>query len=304
MPVPAALPDFQHLRPGWRSLSGDAAAGWHAQQFGPVVEHDGVMWTYNTYRFYTPLDQVAAAAEEARPPSGPRLGYWVTTTPGAASSWVPAELVVDLPKYAADRLPGKDARYRVRRAARKVECIAVTDPEILLAQGWELEAWAAARSGKPIAASVQDYRRQIVKRFETDPQLIVAAVDGDELLGYMASHAIGTMLRMTEIVVAERGRDLDVGILLYWATLQRATTVPGLRAAHLGPWYPERPNLRYTKSRLGVELMALPVRGHLSAPARPLLRRIRPVKYARLGGGDFLDHPDLRDLRTFPALPQ
>lgn len=292
--TPKPLPDFTDLHPQWAIGTPETAARLLNTVGQPTLEHHGFFWERHRLRFLTPVDHLQT---HHRKPPPFNAGHWTTCAPEDATTRIAMILVTSLPGYGVDRLH-KDVRHRIRRAAERADCVALTSPDLLIDQGWPLARQSSAHSGQPIPADETSFRRAVLRRFDGDPQLVIAAVQHHTLLAWMTGHAVGSTLRMTELCLGDRARELNLGLLLYWALLNRATTLPGIEVAHLGPWFPERPNLMFTKRRLGARLVDVPARGHIRAPLRQVLARTQPVVFQRWGGAGMSGHrPDeLRDL--------
>lgn len=278
------LPDFAALAPDWRPMDRTTAAAWLASQGAPIEVHDDVAWQRGAGRFWGPALVFDPRDAAARPPKGPSPGYWLPVRPGQANAHVPWTMVDDLPGYGDHRIPEKKVRHRIRRAANLVECVVLDRPDLLLRQGWAIAQQANQRSGQPIPASAEAYGDEVRIRFAGDPQVVLAAVRDGRLLAWMLVQAVGPVVSCTKLFIGDEGFHLDIGVLLYWAALSAGSQLPGVVAAGLGPYYPEKPTLAFTKSRLGGHLVDIPVYAHMVPGLRCYLRRARPVTCIRIGG--------------------
>jgi hypothetical protein len=202
-----------------------------------------------------------------------------------SNAWVPFELVPNLSSYSESRLT-KNRRREIRRSLELDEYRFLREPEQLLREGWKVVTSAAAISGQKIARSRRVYRAQIERRFSADPQLVIAGYHRGELGGYLMGHVIGQHATLSELYVASWARRSHLGSGLYWLALSELARVPGIDAAYLGMWFPEKPSLAFFKRSIGARIVDMPTAGDMRAPLAVALKRIRPNTYIRFGGVD------------------
>jgi acetyltransferase (GNAT) family protein len=263
------------------------AASWMTQLGARVSDFKGQYWVANGRGLWSPVDELAVLDRASIGwPSSRALAYRaVVGDPADSNAWVPFELVPDLSSYSEKRLT-KNRRREIRRSLEVDEYRVMTDPELLLRDGWEVVSGAATISGQKIAKSKYAYRKGIERRFATDPQLVIAGVHQGELGGYILAHAIGHHASLTEIYVAPWARRSHLGSGLYWLALSELAKVSGLEAAYLGMWFPEKPTLGFFKRSLGARIVDRPTYGKMRAPFGLALQRLRPNTYIRFGGAD------------------
>lgn len=278
------LPRFDHLAQGWQALTGPSVGEWLRDQGTTIAVHDGEAWRKARGRFWIPAHHFQAGPYQARPPRGPSPGHWIAVNPAEANAHIPWTMVDDLESYGDHRISDKKVRHRIRRASEAVDCIALDSPDLLLEQGWRVAQQASRRSRQPIPTTEDAFAEEVRRRFSSDPQLVLAIVCEDRLLAWMLVHAFLPVMSTHLLYIGDEGYQLDIGVLLYWAALTAGSALPGVTAAGLGPYYPEKPSLAFTKSRFGGHLVDIPVHSHLAPGLGRLLRRHRPVTCARLGG--------------------
>lgn len=233
--------------------------------------------------YWEPLRSLQALpAEKISWPTWAALGFRaLVADPERANSLPTSVIIPNLRTYDETRL----TRYRrreVRRALEQIRFEVVETPDILLQQGWSVASRAAAVSGHWLPGRQTDYIRHVKGSFETRPPLTVAAFDGDRLVGYMTSFAIGSQVNLLDIFISPDFRRNHTGVGLYWLTLRIWGRTAGVETALLGMPLPETPGVDAFKVSIGAAVESYPAISGLRLPAKIWLARTRPHSHMRL----------------------
>lgn len=216
-----------------------------------------------------------------RSPVRRSVGYFAAVNQGANST-VPTPLIPDVQDFGLDRLT-RGRRKTLRRSGARCSVTVLTDPDLLIDQGYDVSRSAGTRTGQTIHPSREAFTDQVRVSWVGSPPLVVAATSGGRLGGYLSGYAIGDRGYLFEHVIADWALPWYAGTALYWTgitTMQQG----GVRAISAGPWFPEKPSLEAFKQSMGMRIVDLPVRGRLNPVLATYLRWSRPVTYRRLGG--------------------
>ena len=275
------------------AMDEEAAAFWFQAQGASVRLRQGHWWVNlprnlgGTAGFWVPVQGInPLGAEQIGRPHPMALGYRaVVAEPERATGSANWEIVPDINRYDS-RCLARDRARGVRRALSNLEFhLLCDDPEPLVRWGPQVAAATSARSGKRVAASGEQFAREICARYEAGPQLVVGAFSGKELVAYAMSHAIDGTAHFTDMHAHDHGLRLGASDGLYWCTLRAWSATPGVTRVDLGMQMVELPGFGSYKASFGARATTLPVVGHVRQPLSHYLRRFRPVTASRLGIG-------------------
>lgn len=232
-----------------------------------------------------PLDQIGWPTPWA-------LGYRaVVSDPHRATGEVALQWIADLQGYGPANIK-KRRRWYVRQGARGADFSMLSDPDILLDQGWRVVTAAGRRNGLFVDPDVATYRWRIAQRFAADPQITIAATQSGRLVGYILGYATGTIGYVSFLFIDQGVAAAGVGSTLYWHTLA-AMQQAGVAAVSLGLDAPNLPGLQSFKATLGARRVSLPVVARLRPPVTAYLRRRRPGTFGHTGVVHSPDAPPL-----------
>lgn len=255
---------------------------WYAPPFGaprfyPSDDHRQLWRT-----FWRPVDYLRPLAQPPdRPPVRGSLGYHAMVQSGATTTW-PLSIIPDVQTYDTDRMIRR-SRESLRMAHRRCSIQVLDDPEILLAQGFDVLRSAAARTGQIQDETPEAYRRRITRSWEDQPELVVTATDEAGLGGYLCAYAIDGRGYLAEVVIAERGLPWSAGTGLYWEMLMTLKSW-GVDEVFVGLWIPELGSLARFKKSLGARIIQAPAVMRIQPAVSAFLRVGRPATYRRMGG--------------------
>jgi hypothetical protein len=252
-----------------------------------VVRRRGCHWRASFPGFYQPVHLLARmpAAELGRPAPlcwGFRAAL-AEQDAHLADAALPVHLLSDLPHF-DERVLSRNRRSDLRRCRREVELRRLTDPGLLLEQGYAVFMSAQRRLGHWRARSELEFRQRVGRRSAHGRRLLVAGLVDGILCGYIDSYAVDDVLHTEEIFVTTEALRTGIGTGLYVETILTAARSPRLRAVCNGLHRPEDANLCRFKEGLGFRVVRLPARSVIPPPIRAFLRARRPATYYRLTG--------------------
>jgi hypothetical protein len=175
-------------------------------------------------------------------------------------------------------------RKQIRRCTREMTVVRVTDPLLLIDQGWKAFSAAAKRIDRWEDVTREKYLSQ-VERWVSDPRrFIVAAVRGDQLLGYLENVVVNDVAYLEEVFVPDEYIPLNISTYLHFETARFFGQSGRISRICAGPHLSERAGLAEFKRRMGFELVLAPSYVWTMPLAASVLRRLRPHGYYRLTG--------------------
>lgn len=269
----------------FRQLS-EAALAERLRRAGKRVRHvGGRHWIETRRGFLEPVHHLAALSTAEVHLLRPWLGIRAVLdepSRSRATGTLPIHLMEDIAEYAENRLARDQQRY-LRRQPAHVRIVHVTDDRILRDQAYGLLIeWCARRSvALPSAAGFFEKMRT---RVHQDGWLVLAAIDGDRLLGYITASIVEGVAYLEESKVAEDGLKLRVGVAMDHAALLAFKRAGVVSRVTVGLHQPEFPSLTEHKVRQGFPVVHLPTAAFVRWPVDRWLRRRHPLEYYRWTG--------------------
>jgi hypothetical protein len=251
-----------------------------------VVKHRGYSWQQIRPGYYKRIHLLASTpARHAIRPS-PLCWGFMTTLPEDdaryANATLPIHVLPDLAGFEIDRLSPR-RRNKVRKSRREATLVQLLDSNLLREQGHGLYVSHLQRTRHLRIPSADQYLASIA-RITAGGNLIIAALVGSRLAGYVHGMAVDGVAYLEDVVVGTEflGQQLGIGLNVeFILACQRSdgihTLVHGLHAR-------EDPGLDEFKLGLGLRVVHVPSRVQLPRPLHWYLRLRRPHKYYRLTG--------------------
>lgn len=268
------------------STTEEQAADWRRSLGRCVIHHEGRYWERIAPGFYQPVALLQAIDRAVMGAPAPfALGYRAALPPsmsGAANGSVPAYLLHDPSGFDLARLPQR-RRTRVRKGLREARFELLTDPGILLGQGYEVAASALRRTSEGAVPSRETYHRQCVELFRPWHVVIAGFID-DRLAGYIAGYMIGDTAYGSEYLVSTSAMSSCVGNGLLYHMLRMFGRSGGIAKVMNGLHVPDKPSLDAFKRDFGFRLERVPAVVHIRFGVAPVLKLMQPFKYYRFTG--------------------
>ena len=270
-----------------RVLSEAEVAEWLKERGEKVYEHEGRHWRRVAPGFLEPAHPLARMTiAQATRPTRLSWGYRATLQDSDAShanGVIVPYLIRDLDAYDETRLT-KRKREALRQCLRQTRIVRLTDTAILREQGYGVYLSYAERLEVEHPLDAEAYRTMVDGWSGDDRRLVLAGLDGDQLLGYMDSFAADGTLYLGNLHVSAASFPTNITTGLYYQSLQAYRRSGLVREAVGGLHRPENPSLTSFKLSLGFEVTSVPSIHHMFGPVKAVFRRVRPLTYYRLTG--------------------
>ncbi|MDQ1536359.1 MAG: hypothetical protein QOE58_752, partial [Actinomycetota bacterium] len=152
------------------------------------------------------------------------------------------------------------------------------------AQGWAVFSQNARRVGLEEEVTESAYLAG-VDHLVTDPRrLVLGAMDGDRLLGYLETYAVQDTAYLEHIRLSDESLSRQVSGFLHFEASQTYRRSGLVKQLCAGPPVAGRTGISEFKRRWGIPIVWMPARFWSPAPFRALLRVARPGAYSRAAG--------------------
>ena len=259
-----------------------------SREGGSIRESRGRYWRRLKTGFYAPVHWLARySLQEAQRP-GACWGFVAGLDEGSAgeaNATIPMHVIADLQAYGPKNVPKTTRRSRRRLDERGIRIVHVTDERLLHDQGHAVMCEWRARKDLPLPGR-EAYVAQARRRLESGAWLALAALDGDELLGYTWVWAVDHAAYLHEYAVrtAAMSAGLRLSAVLNYeavSVLQRTASISEVTA---GQVQAEEPGALAYKLEQGYPIKQIPARLRMPWPVARFLRATRPYAYQRLTG--------------------
>jgi hypothetical protein len=200
-----------------------------------------------------------------------------------ANGFIPMHLVRDVQDYALEKLH-RGKRRDIRTSLKRLTFVEIVEPRLLLEEGLQVLRSAVERHGHGPRLSERNYRKSLEPFFNPRRGLILGALQGEELVGYVTAFVVERIGYVDEIHLTGNALNIGVGPGLTYQvveTCKRSGTVETL--VH-GLVVSERPGLTRFKEQLGFPVVEVPAVYWIAPGAKQLLRSFRPHAYYRFTG--------------------
>lgn len=244
-----------------------------------VVEYRGNLWRNNyapnpiSRYAWTPLHRwVPLPADAVGYPTHSAMAYRALAAESDSATFA-YTVFRNLSAYGEQSMNRQRARY-TRQALARYEYRMLDDPDLLLAQGWDVMRDASAFRGTRPPASEAAYRRRVVATFEAKPPVVWAALSDGRLVAYETTYATGSEATLEKLYISPAHRRGNVGFGMYWVALTGWASVPGVRHAWAGGTMPG--GVDQFKLSIGAGLEQVPVHAGMRRPVQLGYRALKP----------------------------
>jgi hypothetical protein len=268
-------------------LSEDEMAAWRRDQGLHVVRHRGRWWWEAKRGFYRPIHMLARLhANEATRPVAACWGFHATIRDedaAEANTALPTHRITRLDDWEEDKL-SSNRRYELRKARRTAELVELTEPDLLLEQGYELLRQTIERTGWGRLPSREQYERDARTSVRPGRRLVLAGLIEGRLAGYAECYGVDGVGYYDEMRVANDALETNLSKALQVEFILACRRSPGIGEVVNGLVAPEDENLTRSKERLGIPVDPVPARVSMLPGAATVIRRLAPSSYYRLSG--------------------
>jgi hypothetical protein len=220
-----------------------------------------------------------------RPALGWRIALFATDAQYSNGS-IPAYVRRDIVGFSLDDLPTARRRNAVRKGLNSAKFRLLSDPAILLEQGYSILVSTLLRTRHLPVPSLRQYRTEVEALFDKWHLVIAAFLDKEMLAGYIDGYSVDGTGYCENIVIAPRARSLCIGSALLFQLMQALGTSGHTTRMINGLHSQEKHSLDFFKKDFGFEVVQLPSLVHLSWPADAILSQLSPNKFYRFTGSN------------------
>ena len=200
-----------------------------------------------------------------------------------ANARLPFHLMDDLPGYTVNRLT-PDRRRLVRKCLRDVDVIAMNTPDLLLEQGYYIVREAHERNPGIPFPKPASFKRLIISYFEPPRGLVIAALRGQELLGFSLNYAAESTAYCHQMWIGNQAANSALALCLCHVITTVVQDNPTIVELANGLHLRENAGLTAFKRRIGFDLKPMPARVWLAPGADYFLQALHPHRRYRLTG--------------------
>ena len=253
-----------------------------------VVCHKGRYWQETSRGFYQSVHWLARlTADEATKPTRRCWGFRATLKgeeAADANGTMPVHMLSGVADYTEKSIPAK-RRSDLRKSRRLVKIVQLRAAGILEAQGYEVAASAAKRTGHRFPPERQQYCASVGPLVSDPNHVVLAGLVEERLAGYLTGYAVQDVAYIETVVIATEYLRTAVGTALTFDFVQvcrRSEATIG----HItyGLHCPEDPNLGVFKGGMGFPVVQIPSRVSIPALLRIIIRWRNRGEFYRLTG--------------------
>lgn len=260
---------------------------WYDARGHWVVEHCGRLWVGSRRCVFQPVHHMAKlSSHEATRPARACLGFrarLAETARECANASLPVHTLPDPQSYELGRLR-PTPRRQVRNGLRAVDLVALEIPDLILDQGYAVATEAHARDNGIELPGRAEFRKNVLSYFEPPRGLILAAVRGQQLLGFSLTFAVDTTAYHDMVYVTNQGLANKVPVCLFHAFATLVSRQPQLQELMHGVHVRNDEGLCEFKRRIGLVVTAVPARAWFPRGLDGLIRRARREQYYQVTG--------------------
>jgi hypothetical protein len=289
-PIPVAAAPAA-LRPASEALLRVRSSGERAEALrregARVLEREGVAWVETRPGFFEPVHLLARIpAAAASRPTIACWGFRATVRDedsDRANGDVPLH-VLDLAGYDLEGVLSPRRRSKLRKTRREASYVQLADASLLRSEGHALYVSHLGRTRHRRVPSQAQYLATVERLFTSGDVLVIAALVGDRLGGYVHGSAVDGVGYLEDVVVGSEFLPHQLGLGLNAEFILACQRTAGLHTLVHGLHAREDPGLDEFKAGLGIRVARIPARVGLPWPLRAYLRARRPHVYYRLTG--------------------
>jgi hypothetical protein len=269
-----------------RSLSERDLARWRVERGERVVERRGRFWRMSRPAFWEPVHWLARlrGEEAARPAAG--LGFRAVLADAdaaLATGAMPVHVLEPVGEW-GPHLLSKNRRHRLRKAARLVEIVELTDGRVLEREGYDVLASSLARTGAGAPPARGAYIRALARDGIGGPATFLGGLQDGRLVAYIGGWAVGPTAYFQRLHIHTDALSTQVGTALVFAFVEACQRGGEIIEVVNGLHSPEDESLTAYKEGIGFPVRRFPALVRLLPGLAPLLRGLRPHTAYRLTG--------------------
>jgi hypothetical protein len=269
-----------------RSLTESELAAWRIDRGEKVRERSGRFWRMSRPGFWEPVHWLARLRKEEIVRPGPCLGYRAVldeTDNAVANGAMPVHLLKSVQEWSPDLL-SKNRRRRLRKAARLVELVELTGPELVERDGHDVVRSSLERTGAGKPPGREAYTRSLARDGIGGPATFLGGLQEGRLVAYIGGWAVGPTAYFQRLHIHTDALATQVGTALVFAFVEACQRGEAITEVVNGLHSPEDESLTSYKEGIGFPVERFPCYVHLAPGLASALRLARPHVAYRLTG--------------------
>ncbi|WP_414571153.1 GNAT family N-acetyltransferase [Nostoc sp. CCY 9925] len=275
------------------SMTEEECADWYRKRGTHVIRHRDRYWKETIRGFYQPLHWLARlSVQEANSPTPLSWGFQTTLSEVdaiAANASMPIHWLPNLENYDFQSMTS-NRRNQLRKCYKRVNIVHLDKPTLLQQQGYEVFMSALKRTAYRQIPAKKDYLRGLAGRTNPERRLILAGVNGEQLLGYITGHAVNSTAYIDEVIIASEALSTNIGTGLLFEFAQVCRRSGLIRELVNGLHSREDENLCVFKEGMGFQVKHIPAKVQMNPIIEQFIQWRYPHKYYRLVGRQLPSH--------------
>ncbi|MBX9252849.1 hypothetical protein H1Q63_02360 [Desmonostoc muscorum CCALA 125] len=268
-------------------MTEEECADWYRKRGTHVIRHRDRYWKETVRGFYQPLHWLARlSAQEANSPTLLSWGFQATLSEvdaTAANASMPIHWLPNLENYDFQSLTS-NRRNHLRKCYKQVNIVQLDKSTLLQQQGYEVFLSALKRTAHRQILSKKDYLAGVADYVVPEKQLILAGLNGDELLGYVTGYAVNSIAYIDEVIIATEALPTNIGTGLLFEFAQVCRRSGLIRELVNGLHSREDEKLCVFKEGMGFQVKHIPAKVQMNPIIEQFIQWRYPDKYYRLVG--------------------
>ncbi|MDF5706272.1 MAG: hypothetical protein PUP90_01000 [Nostoc sp. S4] len=274
-------------------MTEEECADWHRKRGTHVIRHRGRYWKETIRGFYQPLHWLARlSAQEANSPTLLSWGFQATLSEvdaTAANASMPIHWLPNLENYSLESVTS-NRRNHLRRCYKRVNLVQLDKPALLQQQGYEVFLSALKRTAYRQIPSKKDYLKGLAEDPALCKRLILAGLNGEQLLGYVTGYAVNSIAYIDEVIIATEALSTYIGTGLLFEFAQVCRRSGLIRELVNGLHSREDEKLCVFKQGMGFQVKYIPAKVQMNPIVEQFIEWRYPHKYYRLVGRQLRSH--------------
>jgi hypothetical protein len=264
-------------------------AHWRSQQGIKVLYHRGHYWEKLRLGFYQPINLMARLSSDiVTSPTRFCWGYRTTLSQENAinaNGYVPIHVLSNVQEYDLEYLPQK-RRHSLRKCRKSAKIVQLIGTKVLEEQGYEVVCSSLERTRHKKPPSKAQYLASLKNYTANKHCVILAALIGDKLSGYIDGYAVDGTAYMMHGYYDSQAMSASIVTGLNFEFVQICRRSGNIYEIIDGLHSREVASLCFYKEKMGFPVQYIPAKVCINPIVEKYIRWRYPNRYYRLTGHD------------------